>query len=71
LNFAWIAEPWHRKGVLSRRWPQWLATYGEFMIDHARLEPDKPLALLGDLVLERHAAERQIFSATSGSRRLG
>jgi hypothetical protein len=33
LNFAWIAPPWRRKGVMSRRWPQWLATYGEFTFE--------------------------------------
>jgi hypothetical protein len=32
-NFAWIAEPRRRQGVLSRRWPQWLATYGEFTLE--------------------------------------
>jgi len=33
LNFAWIAPPWRRKGVMARRWPQWLATYGEFTLE--------------------------------------
>jgi hypothetical protein len=33
LNFAWIAEPWRRKGVMSRRWPRWRATYGEFTLE--------------------------------------
>jgi hypothetical protein len=33
LNFAWIAPPWRRKGVMSRRWPQWLAIYGEFTLE--------------------------------------
>lgn len=33
LNFASIAPPWRRKGVMSRRWPQWLATYGEFTLE--------------------------------------
>ena len=33
LNFAWVAPPWRRKGVLTKRWPRWLATYGEFTLE--------------------------------------
>jgi hypothetical protein len=33
LNFAWIAEPCRRKGVMSKRRPQWLTTYGEFTFE--------------------------------------
>ena len=33
MLMAWIAEPWRRKGLLSRRWDRWRETYGEFSIE--------------------------------------
>lgn len=33
LNFVWIAGTWRRKGVLSKRWPAWLQTYGAFTVE--------------------------------------
>ena len=33
MVMVWIAEPWRRKGVLSRRWARWRETYGEFTVE--------------------------------------
>jgi hypothetical protein len=33
MNFAWAADDWRRKGVMSRRWLGWRSTYGDFTLD--------------------------------------
>ena len=33
MLMAWMAEPWRRHGVLSRRWERWRETYGDFSIE--------------------------------------
>jgi hypothetical protein len=33
INFIWVAGTWRRKGMISRRWPLWLETYGAFTIE--------------------------------------
>lgn len=33
MFMAWVADDWRRKGVMTRRWPQWRATYGDFTIE--------------------------------------
>jgi hypothetical protein len=33
LNFIWIATAWRRRGVLSKRWPRWVQTYGRFTVE--------------------------------------
>jgi hypothetical protein len=30
MPFAWVADEWRRRGVMSRRWPEWRKTYGAF-----------------------------------------
>jgi hypothetical protein len=32
MMFAWIADEWRRRGVMSRRWPGWRKTYGDFTL---------------------------------------
>ena len=34
MLFAWVADEWRRKGVMSRRWPHWRSTYGDFTLEH-------------------------------------
>jgi hypothetical protein len=33
LLFIWVSPEWRRKGVLSRRWPKWRETYGDFTVE--------------------------------------
>jgi zinc-finger of acetyl-transferase ESCO len=33
MFFAWVADDWRRKGVMSRRWRRWLSTYGDFSLE--------------------------------------
>ena len=33
MLFAWIADEWRRRGVMSSRWPQWRETYGDFTLE--------------------------------------
>ena len=34
MFMAWVADEWQRKGVMSRRWPAWRQTYGDFTLEH-------------------------------------
>jgi hypothetical protein len=32
MDFAWVADEWRRKGVMTRRWLSWRKTYGDFTL---------------------------------------
>jgi zinc-finger of acetyl-transferase ESCO len=32
MSFVWVGDAWRRKGVLTRRWPAWRSTYGDFTL---------------------------------------
>jgi hypothetical protein len=33
MFLAWVADDWRRRGVMSRRWPIWRRTYGDFTVE--------------------------------------
>jgi hypothetical protein len=32
MMFAWVGDEWRRRGVMTRRWPAWRRTYGDFRL---------------------------------------
>jgi hypothetical protein len=52
MNFVWIAEPWRRRGQLSRRWAGFRERYGAFTLDHPLSEAMESFATKHGIALD-------------------
>jgi hypothetical protein len=53
MNFAWVADQWRRRGVMTRRWPQWRKTYGDFTLERPLSAPMKAFVAKAGVVSRR------------------
>jgi hypothetical protein len=52
MFFAWVAEPWRCQGVMSRRWPLWRESYGEFTVEQPNKAMQALVRKMGDAPVE-------------------
>jgi hypothetical protein len=58
MDFAWVADEWRRKGVMTRRWLSWRKIYGDFTL------PSPLSSAMSSFVAKMNAALDGAFSPT-------